>query len=85
MLKRLRFEYFVHLPTRIGRGGGFGLVSFCEGGDFVNFSQFLTRIDPEVKHTSDQMTQDFTSGLTKIIHHPAHQPVLENLSTVALP
>lgn len=38
----------------------------CDGGHSCRFSQFLTLMSTEVTHTVDQMTQNFTSGLTEI-------------------
>ena len=40
--------------------------SLCKGGDFANRkSQFRTLIDPNLNHAADQITQDFSSELTK--------------------
>lgn len=41
------------------------------GGNFTNCQncQFLTHIDTQVNETADQILQDFTSGLTEIMHN----------------
>lgn len=68
MLKLLRLECFVRVPTRIGIGGLWLRISFCESGELLELSiSNNVSMNTSINHAADQIMQDFTSVVNRVL------------------